>query len=62
MKRIPLKMVRKDLLDIPQYSLPTGFQIRLFEKGDDHNWARVEASVDEFKNEKAALEHFSKEF
>jgi ribosomal protein S18 acetylase RimI-like enzyme len=62
MKRIPLKMVRKVLVDIPEYSLPTGFQIRLFEKGDEHNWARVEASVDEFKNEKAALEHFSKEF
>ncbi|MGW9019688.1 GNAT family N-acetyltransferase [Priestia megaterium] len=62
MKRIPLKMVKKDLLNIPQYSLPTGFRLRLFEKGDEHNWCRIEASVDEFKNEKAALEHFNKEF
>ncbi|MEK5520520.1 GNAT family N-acetyltransferase [Heyndrickxia sp. FSL W8-0423] len=62
MKRIPVKMVRKDLLDIPQYSLPAGFRIRLFEKGDEHSWARVETSVDEFKNEQTALEHFNKEF
>ncbi|MEK3889486.1 GNAT family N-acetyltransferase [Bacillus sp. FSL K6-3431] len=62
MKRIPLKMVRKNLLNIPEYSLPTGFQMRLFEKGDEHNWTRVETNVDEFKNEKAALEHFTKEF
>ncbi|MBS4176503.1 GNAT family N-acetyltransferase [Lederbergia citrea] len=62
MKRIPLKMVKKDLLNIPEYTLPTGFQIRLFEKGDEHNWARIESSVDEFKNEIAALEHFTKEF
>ncbi|MED3651717.1 GNAT family N-acetyltransferase, partial [Heyndrickxia sporothermodurans] len=62
MKRIPVTMVRKDLLDIPQYSLPAGFRIRLFEKGDEHNWTRVETSVDEFKNEQAALEHFNKEF
>ncbi|WP_057914492.1 GNAT family N-acetyltransferase [Peribacillus muralis] len=62
MKRIPVSMVRKDLLDIPEYSLPNEYRIRLFEKGDEDNWARVETSVDEFKNEKEALEHFNKEF
>lgn len=62
MKRIPLKMVREDLLDIPQHALPVGYQIRFFEKGDEHNWARIETSVDEFKDEQTALEHFTKEF
>lgn len=62
MKRIPLKMVRKDLLNIPEYALPTGFRMRMFEKGDEHNWARIETSVDEFQNEEAALERFNKEF
>lgn len=62
MKRIPLKMVRKDLLNIPAYALPTGFRIRMFEKGDEHHWARIETSVDEFKNEEAARERFDKEF
>nr|WP_245301511.1 GNAT family N-acetyltransferase [Virgibacillus natechei] len=55
-------MVRKDLLDIPEYSLPTGFQMRLFGEGDEHTWARIETSVGEFKDEKTALERFNKEF
>ncbi|MBS4209979.1 GNAT family N-acetyltransferase [Bacillus sp. FJAT-50079] len=62
MKRISVKMVRKNLLDIPQFSLPEGFTIRLFRKGDEHHWARIETSVDEFINEEAALERFNKEF
>ncbi|QCJ44479.1 GNAT family N-acetyltransferase [Bacillus sp. S3] len=62
MKRIRLKMVRKDLLDIPQYELPPGFRMRLFEKGDEHHWAKVETSAGEFKDEEAALERFNKEF
>ena len=62
MKRIRLAMVRKDMVDIPQYSLPAGFRIRLFEKGDEQNWARIETSVDEFKDEEAALARFENEF
>ncbi len=48
--------------DIPQYSLPAGFRIRLFEKGDEENWARIETSVDEFEDENTALARFEKEF
>lgn len=62
MKRIPLNMVRQDLFNIPEYSLPTGFRMRFFEKGDEQKWAKVETSVDEFKNKKDALEHFNQEF
>src|SRR5699024_5066312 len=62
MKRISLKMVRKDLLNITQYSLPAEFSIRMFEKDDESNWARIETSVGEFKNYKAPLERFIKEF
>ncbi|KLV21919.1 GNAT family N-acetyltransferase [Niallia circulans] len=62
MKRIPLSMVIKDLSHIPQYPLPAEFRIRLFEKGDEHHWAFVEASVDEFESKEAALAHFYKEF
>lgn len=62
MKRISLKMVRNDLLNIPKHVLPAEFKIRLFEKGDEHNWARIETSVGEFKDEQTALEHFTKEF
>ncbi|OZU89405.1 GNAT family N-acetyltransferase [Virgibacillus indicus] len=62
MKRIPLKMIRRDLENIPEYSLPAGFQIRTFRKGDEYNWAEIETNVNEFKNEEAALERFNKEF
>ncbi|MFK4997887.1 GNAT family N-acetyltransferase [Bacillus sp. N9] len=62
MKRISVTMVRKNLLNIPQFSLPEGFTIRLFRKGDEGHWARIETSVDEFKTEEAALERFNKEF
>lgn len=62
MKRIRLKMIRKDMLNIPEYSLPDGYRLRLFKKGDEHNWARIETSVGEFKNEEEALDHFNKEF
>lgn len=62
MERIKLAMVRKNMLAIPESSLPEGFQMRLFEKEDEYNWARTETRVDEFKDEKSALEHFRKEF
>lgn len=62
MKRIPVKMIRSDLLEIPDYPLPNGFRMRMFEKGDEYTWARIETSVDEFKNKDAALERFNQEF
>lgn len=62
MKRLRLKMVRNDLADIPNYSLPEGFTFRLFEKGDENIWARIETSVGEFESEEAALERFRTEF
>ena len=36
--------------------------MRLFEKGDEQNWARIETSVGEFKDEEAALGRFENEF
>lgn len=62
MKRISVKMVRENLLDIPQYSLPDGFQLRLFNEGDEENWARIETEVNEFKSEQLALQRFTNEF
>ncbi|MEF3330954.1 GNAT family N-acetyltransferase [Oceanobacillus oncorhynchi] len=62
MKHIPLNMLRKNLSDIPQFSLPDGYSIRFYEKGDERHWAKIETSVDEFKEEAAALAYFEKEF
>lgn len=62
MKRISVTMVRENLVDIPQYSLPDGFQLRLFSEGDEENWANIETKVDEFENEHQALIRFKEEF
>lgn len=62
MKRLRLKMVRDHTEDIPDFSLPSGFRFRFFEKGDEQTWARIETLVDEFENEAAALERFNAEF
>lgn len=62
MKRIPLKMKRNHLHNIPEFSLPEGFNMRFFKNGEEHLWARVETAVDEFSTEAAALEHFDREF
>lgn len=62
MKSIRLAMIRDNMQDIPQYSLPEGFKIRLFEEGDEQYWANIETRVDEFKDEKAALDRFREEF
>ena len=62
MKRIPLKMKRNHLHNIPEFSLPEGYNMRFFKNGEEHLWARVEIAVDEFSTEAAALEQFDREF
>ena len=58
MERIPVKMIRDDLENLPYFKPPEGFRIRLFKSGDEENWVRIETSVDEFANFDKALEHF----
>lgn len=62
MKRMRVLMTRADLKDIPEYSLPEGFKLRLFKKGEQTEWARVETAAYEFENEEKALERFNNEF
>ena len=62
MERIPVKMIRDDLENLPHFKPPEGFRIRLFKSGDEENWARIKTSVDEFANFDKALEHFKEEF
>lgn len=62
MKRMRVAMIRADLQDIPEYSLPKGFKLRLFQAGDDVDWARVETAVGEFESEAEAIERFNQEF
>ena len=62
MERIPLKMKRPDLQNIPDFKLIETYHLRFYQPGEENIWARVETSVDEFPNEEAALAHFEKEF
>lgn len=62
MKKMRVLMTRADLTDIPEYPLPDGFKLRLFKKGEQTEWARVETAADEFASEEKALERFTNEF
>jgi len=57
-----LKMVHKAGTPIPEYPLPEGFKFVFYKEGDEHEWARIETSVDEFDNEFAALLRFKEDF
>ena len=62
MKRLSVTMIRKNLNALPRFPLPPGFSHRLFRRGDESLWAKIETAVSEFKNERAALAHFDREF
>lgn len=55
-------MIRQHLNNIPQYTFPPNYRVRTFNAGEEHIWAKTEASVNEFKDKMAALNHFSNEF
>lgn len=55
-------MTRTDLNNIPKHSLPEGFTLRLFQAGEQAEWARVETAAGEFENEEKAMERFNQEF
>jgi len=64
-KSIPFKHVIMRLdKNIHRYepALPQGFRFRYFAIGDEHHWARIEASVLEFENEQKAYEYFCRDY
>jgi GNAT superfamily N-acetyltransferase len=62
LKGIPVIMIKNDLSEIPQFSMPAGFIVKTYRSGDEKDWARIEQSVGEFKNRSEALKHFKTEF
>jgi len=48
MNYMPVRMIRPDLSGVPQYPLPNGYSVRLFRKGDDETWVRVERAAEPF--------------
>ena len=55
-------MIRNDLTNLPQYSLPEPFSIRNFMPGEGELWAAIESAAAEFKTQEKAREHFNLEF
>lgn len=59
MENTGLRMIRKDLENIPQYELPEGFSLRFYEPGYENAWvdihkksdASIEYSVEQFRKE-----------
>lgn len=62
MEYIPVTMVRPHLEGLPQVSLPAGYRIRTYRRGEEACWAEVESAVGEFATPAAALAHFQEEF
>ena len=59
---IPVVMRRDSGHSLPVCPLPEGFQYQKYQPGFEKDWARIEASVDEFECEMDALIHFQKSF
>ena len=59
---IPVIMKREAGLPLPAFPLPQGFTYEMYKPGDEKDWARIEASVEEFENEMDALLHYQEEF
>lgn len=62
MESIEVTMTRKDLKDIPEHSLPEGFYLDFFQKGDEADWVHLETVTNEFPNEEKAWARFNREF
>ncbi|MCL2421548.1 MAG: GNAT family N-acetyltransferase [Defluviitaleaceae bacterium] len=59
---IEVVMRRDPGLPLPVCPLPEGFSYEMYQPGYEKEWARIEASVEEFECEMDALLHYQKEF
>lgn len=59
---IPLVMVRDTLTDIPQYSLPDGYSIRKFRRGEGEQWAQISVAAGTIDSMEIAMDSFTKNF
>ncbi len=51
----PLLLTRLNLQDLPECSLPTGWQLRFYQPGDEVHWVRIQQAADPFNNITPAL-------
>lgn len=45
---LSVRMVRENLDDIPEYSLPVGYSIRWYQPGHEKHWQTVQSLADEY--------------
>jgi len=62
MEDIRIAMIRDNLEGLPSYSIPPGFHIRNFRRGEERKWAEVCSSAGEFESIDTALAQFENEF
>ncbi|MCX8053444.1 MAG: GNAT family N-acetyltransferase [Armatimonadetes bacterium] len=55
-------MIRDNLDNLPEHSLPSGYHLRFFRKGEAKVWAEVQTRSGNFENIEKALDQFEKEF
>ena len=61
-ERISLVMRRANLEGLPERRVVSGYSLRLFRRGEEELWARVETAAGEFGSVDRALERFRSEF
>jgi len=59
---IQIVMVRDNLDNIPQYSLPEGYSIRTFKRGEGRVWAEIGAAAGTLSSLEIAQNRFDEEF
>ena len=59
---ISVFMIKKDVADFPQYSLPEGFSFDFYKDGDEADWARLECELGQFTSEERGINCFKNEF
>jgi RimJ/RimL family protein N-acetyltransferase len=57
-----MKMPKERIALMPEPKLPEGYTFAMYEDGNEHDWARLEAGVLEFPSEEKALEYFKREY
>ena len=62
MEYIGLKMINKRLGLPLKIELPEGYQMRLFQKGDELHWARIAYEAEVFDSIEAGVEYFNSHF
>lgn len=64
-KTLPLRkilMKRPKGTEWKEYKLPEGYEIRLYQKGNERDWCEIETAVGEFDDIESALKYYEKEF